>query len=146
VAVPSSAGFDEARWTRVESIIVGALNERPASVRGQVGLFLRALDIFSRVRHLRGLARLRAPQALRLMQALERSRVPLLRRGVWGVRTLAFMGCYADERARDEIGYVALPLGWEARGARAGAWPGRAGAAPPEAGSLLGDAPGPSDA
>jgi hypothetical protein len=69
---------------------------------------------------------------LALLRGLERSPLLLLRRGVWGVRTLAFMACYAQAGARRRIGYAASPSGWEARGGVLGAWPDRGGAAPPE--------------
>ena len=43
-----------------------------------------------------------------------------LRRGVWGVRTLAFMGYYARPEAAREIGYRAAAAGWAARCASSG--------------------------
>ncbi len=136
VVVPASVGFDEARWVRVEQIVRDALAERPPAVARRVTLFLRVLDAFARARSFRGFASLPNPKALRLLQALERSPLLLLRRGVWGVRTLAFMGCYADDQAGREIGYGVALSGWEARGRRQGDWPDRAGAAPPEPGVL----------
>jgi hypothetical protein len=37
----------------------------------------------------------------------------LLRRGLWGIRTLAFMGYYIQESVREAIGYRASPEGWD---------------------------------
>lgn len=138
-AVPGSDAFDERCWTRAEAVVDEALSERPGSVRRQVVLFLRVLDMLAWLRFGRGLARLRPETARRLLAALERAPVLLLRRGVWGVRTLAFMGCYAPEEAHAEIGYGAVARGWEARGADQGPWPDRGGAAPPEPGTLNAD-------
>jgi hypothetical protein len=39
----------------------------------------------------------------------------LLRRGIWGLRTLAFMAYYERPEAAAEIGYRATARGWEAR-------------------------------
>ena len=46
---------------------------------------------------------------------VERSRVLLLRRGFWGLRTLVMLGYYGRPEAARAIGYRASPLGWEAR-------------------------------
>jgi hypothetical protein len=137
---PSSSGFGEERWAHAEDVVGRALAQRPASVRRQVRLFLRVLDALAFLRFGRGLARLDAGEALRLLRALERSPLLLLRRGVWGVRTLAFMGCWTHPDARREIGYRARLRGWDDRGGTQGAWPGRAGAAPAEPWVLLADA------
>lgn len=135
--VPSAEGFDEARWTRAEEIVEVSLADRTGAMRRQVVLFLRLLDVLARVRFGRGLARLDPGLARRLLGRLERAPVLLLRRGVWGVRTLAFMGCYGQEAARVHLGYAAAAAGWEARGAHQGPWPERRGAGAPEPGTLV---------
>lgn len=134
--VPASAGLDEAAWLRAEDIVHEALRDRPAGVRRQLVLFVRVLGVLSWLRFGRPLVRLDAGRAYRLLATLERSPLLLLRRGVWGLRTLAFMGFYGQEDARRGIGYTASPDGWEARGATAGPWPERAGTARPEPGVM----------
>lgn len=136
-AVPAAAALDEASWDRGEAIVEDALADRPARVRRQVALFLRILGVLSWLRFGRSLDRLTASQATGLFATLERSPVALLRRGMWGVRTLAFMAIYGQVEQRRSIGYRAAPGGWEARGAGQGPWPERAGAAPAEAGVLV---------
>jgi hypothetical protein len=42
--------------------------------------------------------------------------VKLIRRGVWGLRTLVLMGCYTRAEMMDGIGYRAHARGWAARG------------------------------
>ncbi|HSG07773.1 MAG TPA: hypothetical protein VLA36_05435 [Longimicrobiales bacterium] len=135
-AVPSANEFDEAAWLRGEALVETALSDRPARVRRQVVLFLRILAVLSWFRFGRSVGRLTSPQAQRLLAPLERSPLLALRRGVWGVRTLAFMGCYGQEELRRAIGYAAAPRGWEALGSNQGAWPDRGGDAPPESGVL----------
>ena len=133
---PSAAELDEAAWLRGEDIVDEALRDRPAGVRRQLVLFVRVLGVLSWLRYGRPLARLDPSRAQRLLGALERSPLLLLRRGVWGIRTLAFMGYYGQDEARRAIGYAAHPAGWEARGATQGPWPQRAGAAQPEPGVM----------
>lgn len=136
-AVPASEAFDDQTWSRAEEIVDAALAERPVDVRRQVVLFIRIVDGLARVRYGRGLGSLPTPRTRALMGWLERAPVPLLRRGLWGVRTLAFMGCYGQEEVRKALGYRAEAAGWSTRGSDAGAWPDREGAGPPEAGTLV---------
>ena len=135
-AVPSAATLDEGAWQRAEALVEDALSDRPKRVRRQVTLFLRLLGALSWVRFGRRLEHLTPTQAQTLLAPLERSPLLALRRGIWGVRTLAFMGYYGQAELRKDLGYRAVPGGWEARGSNQGPWPDRAGAAPPESGVL----------
>jgi len=114
-AVPEAAALDADGWRAVEAIISRALALRPSAVRRQLGLFLRGLDLVSLVRYGRPLSSLSVGQRTALLESLATSRVLALRRGVWGVRTLAFMGYYARPEAAREIGYRASRMGWETR-------------------------------
>ena len=113
--VPEAAALSDDEWRAAASIIARAIAARPAGVRRQLGLFVRALDLVSLVRHGRVLRAVSAAERTRLLDALARSRVLALRRGVWGVRTLAFMGYYARPEAARAIGYHASAAGWAAR-------------------------------
>ena len=113
--VPEARSLSDASWAELEQIVDRALSERPRSVRRQVRAFLRLLDVIARLTRGRGFARLDAAQRTRVLERLGASRLLLLRRGVWGVRTLAFMGYYARPDAAREIGYRASPDGWRAR-------------------------------
>src|SRR2546422_3095313 len=50
-----------------------------------------------------------------LFRSIERAPLLLMRRGLWGLRTLAFMGYYGRPAAAREIGYRADPRGWDVR-------------------------------
>jgi len=136
-AVPAAATFDEPRWRRAETIVDEALAARPLAVRRQVTLFLRVLSVLARLRTGRSLAALPPEGARRILASLERAPVLLLRRGVWGVRTLAFMGCYGQRATREEIGYRARAEGWDARGGDQGPWPERRGRGAAESGTVV---------
>lgn len=126
-AAPRSAGFGAEEWARAEALVEGALAQRPPGVRRQLVLFLRAVGALSLLRHGRRFPRLAPARRLKLLRGLESSRLLPLRRGVWGLRTLAFMAVYGQDEVRMAIGYRAHPDGWEAR--RAGETSGE-GAAP----------------
>jgi hypothetical protein len=110
--VPESIGLTDDEWTDAAAIIARAIAARPAGVRRQLSLFLRVLDLVALVRYGRGLRSLSVAKRAALLESLARSRVLALRRGVWGVRTLAFMGYYARPVAARAIGYGASAAGW----------------------------------
>ena len=113
--VPESDVLGEAGWQSVESIVAGALARRPAGVRRQLALFTRLLDVVALLRRGRTLARLPDAERFALLDGLAKSNLLLLRRGVWGLRTLAFMGFYARPEAGIDVGYRATAQGWAAR-------------------------------
>jgi hypothetical protein len=115
VFVPEAAELSESEWREAISIVDRALSARPASVRRQIGLFLHVLDLLAVVRHGRSLASLSIDRRARLLESLARSRLLVLRRGIWGLRTLAFMGYYARPDAAARIGYGASAAGWSGR-------------------------------
>lgn len=138
--VPLSSELDGAGWDQAEARVARSLSRRPPSVVRQVLLFYRVLDVLARLRSFRGLASLPPDRVERLLRSLERAPVLLLRRGVWGVRTLAFMGVYTQPGMRHRLGYDARLRGWAERKAP-GAWPERKGAAGPEAGVVMAGRP-----
>lgn len=114
--VPEAAALDEAGWREAERIIETALADRPARLRRQLALFLRIIDLLPLPRHGRRFHALPPAARTRVLQRLEDARPLLLRRGLWGLRTLVLMGYYARDAAAREIGYRASPLGWDAFG------------------------------
>ncbi len=113
--VPEASALDERGWIAAEAIVEQALAERPPQVRRQLGVLIRLLEVLPALRWGRRFTRLDAATRLGFLEALQRSPLLLLRRGVWGIRTLAFMGYYARPEAAGTIGYRADARGWEAR-------------------------------
>jgi len=113
--VPEAAALDDSEWCTAEAIIGRALAARPPATRLQLALFVRALDVAAFVRHLRPFATLAPQDRTVLLERLGSSPLLALRRGVWGVRTLAFMGYYARPEAARAIGYRATASGWADR-------------------------------
>ncbi|HSG47116.1 MAG TPA: hypothetical protein VLA43_04780 [Longimicrobiales bacterium] len=113
--VPRAGAFGDAEWSRGEALVEEMLADRPASVRRQLSAFLRLVEFLAMLRTGRRFSRLAPPGRLRFLRSLERSRLLLLRRGVWGVRTLGFLAVYGQDPVRAHIGYRPDPRGWEAR-------------------------------
>jgi len=113
--VPEAAGLDERGWAEAEAIVETFLASKSESVRRQVALLVRLLQLLPILRWGRPFTALDAGRRTRFLGALQDAPLLLLRRGIWGLRTLAFMGYYARPDAAATIGYRADKRGWEAR-------------------------------
>jgi Gluconate 2-dehydrogenase subunit 3 len=114
--VPEAAALDDRAWAEVEAVIAGALSGRPARMQRQFVVFLRLLQAIPVARYGRPFTALSERQRTTFLRTVERSRVLLVRRGFWGLRTLVFMGYYTREDVAESIGYRGDPGGWAARG------------------------------
>jgi len=113
--VPDAETLDAAAWSDVDAIISGQLAQRPPALRRQLGALLGLVQWLPLLRFGRPFTALDADRRTRVLAALERAPALLLRRGIWGLRTLALLGYYARPAAAEEIGYRGTPRGWEAR-------------------------------
>lgn len=117
--VPEAASLGPEEWRDLCSVVERALAARPEATRRQVVAFLRLLEILPLVR-LRGrFSRMPAERRREELERLERSGILRLRRGVWGIRTLVFMGYYTRPDVQAALGYRATAGGWSARRALA---------------------------
>ncbi|HEY6807301.1 MAG TPA: hypothetical protein VI160_00835, partial [Gemmatimonadales bacterium] len=91
------------------------LARRPAALRRQFALLLRAIEWLPVLRFGRTFSALDPARRTRVLAGLERAPVLLLRRGLWGLRTLLYMGYYMRPEAGHALGYRADPRGWSAR-------------------------------
>ncbi|HEX6939101.1 MAG TPA: hypothetical protein VF158_06785 [Longimicrobiales bacterium] len=149
--VPEAAAFDADDWEELERIIEDALAARPRKLRRQLVALIRVIQLRPLLRYGRTFTALDADRRTRVLRRFESSRLLLLRRGFWGLRTLVFMGYYARPAAAAVIGYRADPRGWDARadaagpdapGARAGDRTSPAAQADPAAPAVARDAQG----
>lgn len=113
--LPAASALDESGWANVERIVENALAQRPRKAQRQIILFLRVLNVYPLLRHRRRFVDLPRAQREAVLHDLERARHVLLRRGVWGLRTLVFMGYYTQPVNAASIGYGATARGWKAR-------------------------------
>ena len=114
--VPESSSLDDRAWSEVDAMIEQALAQRGPRVTRQLLLFLRLLELLPVARYGRPLTRLATHQRVAFLESIERSRLLLVRRGFWGLRTLIFMGYYTRADVATSIGYRANRYGWAARG------------------------------
>lgn len=118
--VPEAERLDAAGWAELERLVEKMLEPRPAAVRRQLQMLIRAIGFLPVLRRGRPFKQLSLPERTRFLSGLENAPVVLLRRGFWGIRTLVYLGYYARPEADREIGYRAHPGGWEARRAAGG--------------------------
>ncbi len=113
--VPEVAQLTPAEWDEVQAIVTRAVSTRPARQRRQLATFLRFIEWLPVLTYGRRFSRLDVARRTRLLERLQTAPVALVRRGVWGLRTLILMGYYGRPAAGAAIGYRAHPRGWEAR-------------------------------
>ena len=112
--LPSAAALDDVGWAEAERIIEGALASKPPGIKRQIRLFLRLVNLLPIISTGRTLTKLPLEKRAAFLQRLHRSPLMPLRRGMWGIRTLVFMGYYNQDQVREGIGYAASPRGWTA--------------------------------
>jgi hypothetical protein len=115
VVLPSEHALDEKGWTEAERIMEGALASKPPRIKRQIRLFLRLVNLLPLLSTGRTLAALPLDRRSAFLNRLQRSPLMPLRRGLWGIRTLLFMGYYNQDSIREKIGYGADPWGWTAK-------------------------------
>ncbi|HTR21388.1 MAG TPA: hypothetical protein VMH88_11100 [Gemmatimonadales bacterium] len=113
--VPEASAMDERAWSDLEQVVEDALATRPLRMRRQLVLLIRVVQILPVIRYGRPFTGLDPERRTRLLDALQNAPVLLLRRGIWGLRTLVLMGYYGRPAAWPEIGYRGAARGWEAR-------------------------------
>lgn len=113
--VPEAAQLDDAGWARFAAIVERAISQRPSTMRRQLTVFLGALDLLSYLKHGRALHQLIPSLRTQFLEDIQASRLLIVRKGFWGVRTLVLMGYYGRAEAGSLVGYNAHPHGWGAR-------------------------------
>lgn len=105
--------MSEADWGDIMARVEASLRSRPTSVISRLRLFLSVVDWLPILYHGRRLTRLDPARRARFLRRLQEHRLRSVRVGVWGIRTLAFLGYYGREAAAEEIGYRPHLRGWE---------------------------------
>ena len=113
--VPETAGLNPAGWSALERTVATAIGARPPKVQRQVRLFLHIIGWLPLLRYGRPFTRLDPRRRERFLASLQSSRLLLIRRGFWGLRTLILMGYYTQADVIGAIGYRADPRGWSVR-------------------------------
>lgn len=112
--VPDANSLSESEWPALYAVIDQALGSRPPAVRKQLSAFISLIRIITFVQHAKSFTALPTEQRYGLLHSLETSRIAVLRKGMWGLRTVLMMGFYARPNVASAIGYRADPSGWAA--------------------------------
>ena len=113
--VPEAAQLDEQQWVALEEIVRGALTPRPRALQRQFLLLVRAIQWLAVLRYGSRFTALDAARRERFLMQLQNAPILLVRRGIWGLRTLLLIGYYGRAAGGRAIGYRADPRGWKAR-------------------------------
>ena len=103
--VPRAARFSDEERRRSCDLVETFLARQPDATRRKLAVFLIVIDVLSLFR---GLAPFRALKPLRqqaLLRWLFDAPVGLLRKGFWGLNTLARLGVYGQTQLYEEIAY-----------------------------------------
>jgi len=115
VVVPETRSLSAGGWTALEAAVERALAARPADVRNQLVTFLHLIEYLPMPRFGARFSSLRDDRATAVLRWLEHSKLLLIRRGVWGLRTLVMLGYYTQPEVQHALGYRAHPDGWTRR-------------------------------
>lgn len=113
--VPETVALDDSGWATMEAIVERALAVRPEKVRRQLVLLVRMLEVLPILTERGRFSRLGPEPRHRVLKRLELARWLLIRRGIWGLRTLVLLGYYAQPDIQARLGYRAHRDGWSAR-------------------------------
>lgn len=106
VIIPGYSDLDQTSRERFLEIVDGALGERPESMRRQLALFLKVLNVAPYLRWGRPLGRLDTARAERALLWFQEAPIGKLRQGFWGLKTLVFMGYYGQSEVWPTLGYA----------------------------------------
>ena len=104
--VPEVNALDGQEQQKLVQIIDDALALREPVVRFQFKLFLTMIRWSSMLRHGRTLDRLSPDLQDRMLTEFQESPVPRLGAGMWGLKTLIFMGYYGNPQRWEQIHYT----------------------------------------
>lgn len=110
--VPEARELVQLEWDELYDIIDRALEQRPRALRRQLAALVGVLNYLPLARYGRRFTGLDEATRYRFLHSIETSPIPLLRKGLWGLRTLILMGYYARPAMAERLGYRANRAGW----------------------------------
>ena len=113
--VREAASLSPEGWRELEAEVEAALAPRPEAMQRQLVTFLRVIEYLPLLKRFRRFSRLPLDARTEILRGFESSTRPLFRRGMWGLRTLVFLGYYTRDDVQGALGYRAHANGWSAR-------------------------------
>ena len=106
IVIPGYSDLGNSERKRFLEIVDDALSDRPESMRRQLGLFLKILNVAPILRWGRPLGRLDVSRGERSLRWFQDAPIAKFRQGFWGLKTLIFMGYYGRSEVWPELGYA----------------------------------------
>ena len=103
--VPRSIAFTQEERERSRALVNGLLSSQPVTIVAKIRLFMILIEVFSLITQTKAFDRLAQEDKKKVLQAFFESPVPLLRKGFWGLNTLARLGVYGQASLHQELGY-----------------------------------------
>jgi hypothetical protein len=104
--VPRSEKFETTERAESRRLINELVGKMPEANQRKLGLFLVIIDLISLFFGLKPFRKLSRDKQERVLAWLFDAPVGLLRKGFWGLNTLAKLGVYGQTSLYPEIGYV----------------------------------------
>ena len=106
VLVPRAVNFTPEEQLRSRKMIDDLLLEKPAAILFKIKLFLVLIDVISFFFGGKCFRYLNLQKQKQVLHWFFDSKIALLRKGFWGVNTLAKMGVYGQKEFYKDMGYV----------------------------------------
>ena len=104
--VPRSKDFTPLQKQQSKDLINRLLDDQSESSKRKLALFFILIDLFSVLTNGKTFIKLKDDNKKALLQSFFDSPISLLRKGFWGINTLARMGVYGQTELHAEIGYT----------------------------------------
>lgn len=104
--VPEVADLDDRGLAHFGAIVDRALGDRPEEVRKKFATFLGVLRWAPLLRYGAPFDRLSGGRQDAVLRWFEDAPIGLLRQGLWGLKSMVFMGYYGRSEVWEEIGYA----------------------------------------
>jgi hypothetical protein len=105
VLVPRSKHFTDEERQRSDYLVNDLLSQQSIASKKKLSVFLNVIDLISFVCHGKTFQKLQSEHQRRILNIFFNSPISLLRKGFWGLNTLARLGVYGQKELHDEIGY-----------------------------------------
>ena len=112
--VPATAKLSPSELAPVLARVDARLAAEPPTLHKQLRLLVRVLWWLPLLTHLRTMGGLAPAQRQRFLERLQDGSLAKLRLGIWGLRTLLFVGWYGDPEVQAQLGYRPNVGGWAA--------------------------------
>ena len=103
---PEVASLNADGRARMTAIIDTALQDRDAGTRKQFGTFLAVIRLAPVLRFGSAFDRLDGDRRNAVLRWFENCPISLLRKGLWGLKVLVFMGYYGQPEHQQVVGYA----------------------------------------